>query len=114
MKRQARQRRTRLKIRNSLARPRLAVHRTSKHMYAQVIDDATHRTLVSSSTMSKEFRAVEPRLKGKKAAEWVGKDIAEKAKAAGVTTAVLDRGQYLYHGRIKALADAARGNGLIL
>jgi large subunit ribosomal protein L18 len=108
----ARQRRTRLKLKNRITRPRLTVFRTAKHIYAQLIDDRTHKTILSSSTLTKEFIAVDPKLTGKKAAEWVGSDIAEKAKSAGIKDVVFDRGQYLYHGRIKSLANAAREKGL--
>jgi large subunit ribosomal protein L18 len=93
-------------------RPRLSVHRTGRHIYAQVIDDAAGKTVASASTVEKELRE---KLKGgadKAAAAEVGKLIAERAKAAGVSTVVFDRGGYIFHGRVKALADAAREGGL--
>ena len=93
-------------------RPRLSVFRSGKHIYAQVIDDAQGRTLVAASSIEK---ALKPDLKtgaDKDAAAAVGKLVAERAVAAGVTQVVFDRGSYLYHGRVKALADAAREGGL--
>ena len=110
--RDARRRRTRIRVKRTQTRPRLAVFRTAKHMYAQVIDDKNGSTLVSSSTLIKEFTSLDPKLSGVEAAKWVGKDIAEKAKAKGVTRVVFDRGSFLYHGRVKALAEAAREQGL--
>jgi large subunit ribosomal protein L18 len=91
-------------------RPRLSVHRTSKHIYAQVIDDAKGQTLAAASTLEKDN-------KGKTGADTaaaavVGKLIAERAKQAGVSEVVFDRGAYIYHGRVKALAEAAREGGL--
>ncbi|MDF7774590.1 MULTISPECIES: 50S ribosomal protein L18 [unclassified Sphingomonas] len=92
-------------------RARLSVHRSGKHIYAQVIDDAEGKTLASASTIDKD-------VKGKAtgatiaAAQEVGKRVAEAAKKAGVTQVVFDRGGFLYHGRVKALADAARESGL--
>ena len=104
-----RQSRTRYKIASTAERPRLSVFRSGKHIYAQVIDDAKAVTLASASTAEKD-------VKGKgynvESASGVGKKIAERAKAAGVTQVVFDRGGYIYHGRIKALADAAREAGL--
>ena len=105
-----RQSRTRHHIGNKSDRPRLSVFRSGKHIYAQVIDDRQAVTLASASTAEKEAG------KGKgynvEAAGAVGKKIAERAKAKGVTQVVFDRGGYIYHGRIKALADAAREAGL--
>jgi len=91
-------------------RPRLSVHRSGRHIYAQVIDDEAGRTVASASTLEKD-------MKGKTgattdAAATVGKAVAERAKAAGVTQVVFDRGGFLFHGRVKALADAAREGGL--
>lgn len=91
-------------------RPRLSVHRSGKHIYAQVIDDAEGKTLASASTLEKDVR-------GKtgatiSAAQEVGKRVAEAAKKAGVTQVVFDRGGFLFHGRVKALAEAARESGL--
>ncbi|MIL09810.1 50S ribosomal protein L18 [Salmonella enterica subsp. enterica] len=91
-------------------RPRLSVHRTSMHIYAQIIDDKQGHTLAAASTLEKD-------LKGKSganidAAAAVGKLVAERAKKAGVKEVVFDRGAYIYHGRVKALAEAAREGGL--
>ena len=107
--------RRRLRVRNKLKRmadnrPRLSVFRSSQNIYAQVIDDRQGRTLASASTTEKELG-----LKGKRnvdAAATVGKLVAERAKEAGVEEVYFDRGAYLYHGRVKALADAAREAGL--
>jgi len=93
-------------------RPRLSVFRSSKHIYAQVIDDAAGRTVAAASSLD---AGLKPDLRtgaDKAAAAAVGKLIAERALAAGVTAVVFDRGAYLYHGRVKALADAAREGGL--
>jgi large subunit ribosomal protein L18 len=101
--------RIRRKVSGTTERPRLAVFRSLKNIYAQVIDDATGQTIVSASSLEKEAGA-----KGANAAaaKAVGELIAKKAKDKGVTRVVFDRGGYLYHGNIKALADAARANGL--
>ena len=93
-------------------RLRLSVFRSSRHIYAQVIDDAAGRTLCAASTMEKDVRAGGKTGADKAAAAAVGKLLAERAKAAGVTEVVFDRGGYLFHGRVKALADAAREGGL--
>jgi large subunit ribosomal protein L18 len=93
-------------------RVRLSVHRTSKNMYAQIIDDEAGVTLAAASTLEKDFRAGEKTGADTEAASVVGKLIAERAKAAGVDTVVFDRGGFLYHGRVKALAEAAREGGL--
>ena len=109
-RRKARVRRQLRKV--SKGRPRLSVHRSSQNIYAQVIDDTTGRTVAAASSLDKDLR---PNLKtgaDKTAAEAVGKVIAERAVAAGVKDVVFDRGGYLYHGRVKALADAAREGGL--
>jgi large subunit ribosomal protein L18 len=93
-------------------RPRLSVFRSSQHIYAQVIDDAQARTLAAASSIDKDLRAALKTGANREAAAAVGKLLAERAKAAGVTTVVFDRGGYLFHGRVKALADAAREGGL--
>ena len=93
-------------------RPRLSVHRSGKHIYAQVIDDTQGRTLASASSLEKEMRDALRTGADKDAAVAVGKRVAERAVAAGVSEVVFDRGPYLYHGRVKALADAAREGGL--
>ena len=92
------------------SRPRLSIHRSSQHIYAQVIDDAQGLTLASASTLEKDVRDVTGATKA--AATEVGKRLAERAKAAGVTAVVFDRGGFLFHGRVKALAEGAREGGL--
>ena len=110
---QKRTQRTRTRLRKLAGgRPRLSVFRSSKNIYAQVIDDAAGRTLAAASTV--EAAAGVDRGSNKDAAAAVGRLIAERAKAAGVEAVVFDRGGYLYHGRVKALADAAREAGLKL
>jgi len=99
-------------VRGTAARPRLAVFRSLNHIYAQVVDDETGRTLVAADSRSKEFRAGQPRGGNVAAAKAVGSLLAQRAKAAGVARVVFDRGGYKYHGRVKALADAARAGGL--
>lgn len=101
--------RVRSKISGTAERPRLNVFRSAKHIYAQLIDDAAATTLVSASTLDKGF---EGPTGNKEAAAKVGKLLAEKAAAKGITEVVFDRGGYLYHGRIKELADGAREGGL--
>jgi large subunit ribosomal protein L18 len=93
-------------------RPRLSVFRSSQHIYAQIIDDTQGRTLAAASSLEKDVRGDIKSGANKAAAAAVGKLIAERAKAAGVDTVVFDRGGYLFHGRVKALADAAREGGL--
>ncbi len=93
-------------------RPRLSVFRSGKHIYAQVIDDAAGRTLAAASSLDKGLREGGKTGADKDAAASVGKLVAERAVAAGVTKVVFDRGSYLYHGRVKALAEAAREGGL--
>ncbi|WP_442578299.1 50S ribosomal protein L18 [Mesorhizobium sp. ASY16-5R] len=93
-------------------RPRLSVHRTSKNIYVQVIDDAQGRTLAAASTLEKDLKGELKTGADTAAAAAVGKLIAERAVKAGVTEVVFDRGPYIYHGRVKALADAAREGGL--
>jgi len=91
---------------------RLMVHRTNLHIYAQVIDASGGKVIASASTLEKDVRASHPNGAKKEAAAVVGKRIAEKAKAAGVTEVAFDRAGFSYHGRVKALADAAREGGL--
>ena len=91
-------------------KPRLSVHRSGRHIYAQVIDDAAGKTLASASTLDKDLKAKTGATKEVAAA--VGKALAERAKKAGVSKVVFDRGGFLFHGRVKALADAAREGGL--
>ncbi len=96
----------------SAGRPRLSVFRSGRHIYAQIIDDAQGRTLAAASTLDKDFREGGKTGADKDAAAVVGKLVAERAVAAGVSQVVFDRGSYLYHGRVKALAEAAREGGL--
>ncbi|MGH9076228.1 MAG: 50S ribosomal protein L18 [Acidimicrobiales bacterium] len=105
--------RVRKKVTGSAGRPRLAVFRSSRHMVAQVIDDRAGRTLAAASTLEKDVRGtgVTGNLA---AASAVGRLVAERAAAAGVTRVVFDRGGFLYHGRVAAVADAARAAGLEL
>jgi len=107
-----RKRRVRAKISGTADRPRLAVHRTNAHIYAQVIDDTEGRTLCSASTLSPEFKATGKVGSNKEAAEFVGKLVAERALEKGITAVKFDRGGRIYHGRVKALADGARAAGL--
>ena len=93
-------------------RPRLSVHRSSKNIYVQVIDDVAGKTLASASTLEKDLRGSLKTGADTAAAAVVGKLLAERASKAGVTEVVFDRGAFIYHGRIKALADAAREGGL--
>ena len=97
---------------HTTGRPRLSVHRSSKHIYAQVIDDAQGKTLASASTLEKDVKGSLKTGADKAAAAAIGKLIAERALKAGVNEVVFDRGGYLYHGRVKALAEAAREGGL--
>ncbi len=104
--------RVRQRVEGSTERPRLCVYRSLGHIYAQLIDDRTGKTLVSASSVDKETKK---NMKGGgniAAAKVIGKAVAERAKAAGVLKVVFDRGGYKYHGRVKALADAAREAGL--
>ncbi|MDT7952425.1 MAG: 50S ribosomal protein L18 [Acetobacteraceae bacterium] len=110
---QRRRERLRYQLRQkSGGRPRLSVFRSGKHIYAQVIDDAQGKTLAAASTLDKDLKAGIGTGSNKAAAEAVGKLVAERALAAGVSAVVFDRGSYLYHGRVKALAEAAREGGL--
>ena len=93
-------------------RPRLSVYRSSQHIYAQVIDDKKGHTVAAASSMDSELRKSLAKGCDKQAAEAVGKKVAERALKAGVKEVVFDRGGYIYHGRVKALADAAREGGL--
>ena len=108
-----RRQRTRSELkRRSRGAPRLSVFRSGKHIYAQVIDDARGLTLAAASTLERELRGKLRTGADKDAAGTVGKIIAERARAAGVESVVFDRGAYRYHGRVKALAEAARESGL--
>jgi large subunit ribosomal protein L18 len=96
----------------SHGRPRLSVFRSGKNMYAQVIDDTVGKTVAAASTLDKDLKAALKTGADKAAAAAVGKLVAERALAAGIKQVVFDRGSYLYHGRVKTLADAARESGL--
>jgi large subunit ribosomal protein L18 len=102
-----RHRRVRRKVQGTAERPRLSVYRSLNHLYAQLIDDATGRTLAAASTVQLKLSRNDL-----EAAAQVGRAIADRAREAGVSSAVFDRGGFLYHGRIKALADAAREAGV--
>ena len=109
--------RRRQRVRSNLrraanGRPRLSVFRSSKHIYAQIIDDTAGRTLAAASSLEGGLRASLKNGADVAAANAVGKLVAERAKAAGIERVVFDRGAYLFHGRVKALADAAREGGL--
>ena len=107
-----RRRHVRNKLRGDAARPRLSVYRSHKHIACQLIDDLTGKTLASAGTRDKELRGDVKMGGNKVAAQLVGKAIAERAKAQGIETVRFDRGSYKYHGRVAALADAAREAGL--
>jgi large subunit ribosomal protein L18 len=104
-----RHKRVRAKISGTAARPRLCVYRSNAHISAQIIDDVAGVTLVSASTQEKDFEGIGS---NKAAAREIGKIIAERAAAKGITEIVFDRGGYLYHGRVSELADGAREGGL--
>ena len=108
-----RQERVRIRLRKVAGdRPRLSVFRSSKHIYAQLVDDRAGKTLVAASSLDKALKENLSTGADKAAAEAVGKLLAERAAEKGITEAVFDRGGYLFHGRVKALADAAREAGL--
>ena len=104
--------RVRRRVIGTPERPRLCVYRSLDHIYAQVVDDRSGRTLVAASSVDKKIREGAKTGGNVAAAKAIGKTIAERAKAKGVTKVVFDRGGYLYHGRVKALAEAAREAGL--
>ncbi|MCT7949212.1 50S ribosomal protein L18 [Ancylothrix sp. C2] len=109
---QRRHQRVRRKVFGTSERPRLAVFRSNEHIYAQVIDDTKHHTLAAASTLEPDLRSSLSSGGNREASTQVGKLIAERAKAAGIEKVVFDRGGNLYHGRIQALAEAAREAGL--
>ena len=109
-----RHRRIRKKVEGTPQRPRLSVFRSLKHIYAQVIDDVAGKTLVSASTVDKEVSEQVAGKKKREQATIVGKIVAQRALDAGIQEVVFDRGGYIYHGRVKALADGAREGGLKL
>jgi large subunit ribosomal protein L18 len=104
--------RVRKRVTGNAARPRLAVKRSARHIFAQLVDDGTGRTLASASTLDADLRAAEGDKKAR--AHQVGQLLASRAREAGVTAAVFDRAGYAYHGRVAALADGAREGGLSL
>jgi large subunit ribosomal protein L18 len=106
--------RVRKKVSGTSVRPRLAVFRSNKHITAQVIDDTTGRTIAAASSVEKDLRSSLAHTGNKDASTAVGKLVAERAKDAGVTKVTFDRGGFLYHGRVAAVADAARQAGLEL
>ena len=113
VKRTHKKTRIRKKIFGTTEKPRLAVFRSSKNIYAQLIDDVNEKTVAGVSTLTPDLRAEAQKAKNKiDAAKVVGKAIAEKAKSLKIEKVVFDRGGYLYHGRVKALAEGARENGL--
>ena len=105
-------RRVRQRVRGAEERPRLAVYKSGRHIYAQVIDDGAGKTLAHASSLDADLRKAVSKGASRDAAGKVGVLVAERAKKAGVTRVVFDRGGYRYHGRVKALADAARQGGL--
>ena len=110
--RKRRQRRVRKRIRGTAECPRLSVFRSNNHIYAQVIDDAANRVIAAASSMSKDFRATDVKGGNVDGAAAVGTMVAEKALQAGVQRVVFDRNGFLYHGRVAAVANAAREKGL--
>jgi large subunit ribosomal protein L18 len=112
VRRVRRKHRVRKSIRGTSARPRLSVFRSSKHIYAQLIDDFAGKTLISVGSSGKSAQAETKYGGNTKAAKTIGKKLAELAKAKGISKVAFDRGYYRYHGRIKALADGAREGGL--
>jgi large subunit ribosomal protein L18 len=109
--RQRRARKARAKIRE-LGRARLCIHRTPRHIYAQIIDESGDKVLASASTLDRELRKDMKATGNADAAALIGKVVAERAKAAGISAVAFDRSGFKYHGRVKALADAARESGL--
>ena len=110
--REEKHRRMRRHIIGTPERPRMAVFRSNNHMYVQIIDDVAQTTLVSASTLQKDVKEKLEKTNDVAAAAYLGTVIAKKAQEAGITTVVFDRNGYLYHGRIKEVADAARNGGL--
>lgn len=112
--RQRRRRGVRKRVRGTGERPRLSVFRSARHIYAQIVDDVAGRTLAAASSLDPELRGASARGGNRAAAAEVGKAIGRRALAAGVTKVVFDRGGYLYHGRVAAVAEGARETGLEL
>jgi len=113
--RQRRHRRVRNKVQGTAERPRLCISRSLNHIYAQIVNDQEQRTILTVSSLSKEIRdQTALGMKKSEVSSLVGKLVAEKAKAAGIESVTFDRGGYLYHGRVKAVAEGAREGGLKL
>jgi large subunit ribosomal protein L18 len=113
LNRARKRKRIRKKINGTADRPRLVVFRSSKNIYAQLVDDSLGKTIAGVSTLNPELKSSVAKAKTKiEAAKLVGKSIAEKAKSNKIESVIFDRGSYLYHGRVKAVAEAARENGL--
>ncbi len=110
--REAKHKRVRNRISGTAERPRLAVFRSNNHMYAQIIDDTAHHTLAAASTLEKDVKAELEKTNNVEAAAYLGTVIAKKAQEKGIKAVVFDRGGFIYQGKIKALADAAREAGL--
>ena len=111
--RERRKSRQRFKISDSVkGKNRMVIHRTNNHMYAQILDETGTKTIIEVSTLSKDLKGKVKKGGNKEAAALVGKTIAEKAKAKKISSIVFDRSGFLYHGRVKVLADSARENGL--
>ena len=110
--REKKHKRIRNRFSGTAERPRLAVFRSNNHMYAQIIDDDAQTTLVSASTLQKDVKAELEKTNNVEAASYLGKVIAERALEKGIKTVVFDRGGFIYQGKVKALAEAARENGL--
>jgi large subunit ribosomal protein L18 len=110
--REAVRRRIRRKVQGSTQRPRLSVFKSGKHIYAQVIDDKTGRTVAHASSLDADLKKGEKPNANRSTATQVGKLVAARAKAKGIAKVVFDRGGYIFHGKVKALADAAREGGL--
>ncbi|MBQ9438369.1 MAG: 50S ribosomal protein L18 [Lachnospiraceae bacterium] len=110
--REKKHRRLRNRYSGTPERPRLCVFRSNLHIYAQVIDDVAQKTLCAAGTVEKEIASQLEKTNDTAAAEYVGKIIAQRAKEKGITAVVFDRGGYIYHGKVAALADAARAEGL--
>ena len=111
--RREKHRRIRKNLAGTASRPRLAVFRSNNHMYAQIIDDTEGKTLVSASTLQKDVKAQLEKTNDVAAASYLGTVIGKKAVEAGITEVVFDRGGFIYQGKVKALADAAREAGLV-
>ena len=113
IEKQRRHDRVRKKVIGTKDKPRLSIYRSLRHLYAQLVDDIEQETLLSISTLYPSFRGSKKKTKGVEVATQLGKLLAEEAKSKGFSRVVFDRGGYLYHGRVKAFAQACRENGLL-